>query len=192
MGSKGLFTKIILENNLTLYMSFGSNVVLADDQTTSISKSYCNPAFMFFADESLLQTMLDLYGITSDDIDIPAFVGGNHFTPLQYGPLKSDPTKVCVYDSLAEANEKCHPVQAAVWGSENLARLEKIKEEIDPNYMFDCNKCVGNNRIKSDPPNNPSSYKKKKERKRRNNKYSSNRCRIRSWFGQCRKQWRGQ
>mmetsp|Transcript_23907 Transcript_23907/g.24183 ORF Transcript_23907/g.24183 Transcript_23907/m.24183 type:complete len:311 (-) Transcript_23907:499-1431(-) len=170
LESKELFAKLILETGLWPYLSFGSNVVLADDQTTSISKSYRNPAFMFSAYGGLLQTMLDLYGITSDDTEIPAFVGGNHFRSWQYGPLKSDPTKVCVYASLAEADEKCHPVQAAVWGSENLARLEKIKKEIDPNYMFDCNKCVGNNRDKSDPPNDPPSYKGKKEKKEKKDK----------------------
>jgi len=34
-----------------------------------------------------------------------------------------------------------------VWGSETLARLEAIKKEIDPSYILDCQKCVGNNRV---------------------------------------------
>ena len=37
-----------------------------------------------------------------------------------------------------------------------LKRLEAIKETIDPNYMFDCFKCIGNNRIKSSVYNEPS------------------------------------
>ena len=30
-----------------------------------------------------------------------------------------------------------------------LKRLEAIKETIDPHYMFDCFKCIGNNRAKA-------------------------------------------
>ncbi len=30
-----------------------------------------------------------------------------------------------------------------------LKRLEAVKEQIDPNYIFDCNQCIGNNRILS-------------------------------------------
>ena len=37
-----------------------------------------------------------------------------------------------------------------------LKRLEAIKETIDPNYMFDCFKCIGNNRMKSSVDNEPS------------------------------------
>ena len=29
-----------------------------------------------------------------------------------------------------------------------LKRLESINDKLDPNYMFDCNGCVGNNRLK--------------------------------------------
>lgn len=37
-----------------------------------------------------------------------------------------------------------------------LKRLEAIKETIDPNYMFDCFKCIGNNRMKTSVDNEPS------------------------------------
>jgi len=148
LADKQKFVDFLSFRNLTPYMSFGSNVVRADDQTTSLSKAYRNAAFMIFVEEDDLQTMLDLYGIASGDTDIPAFLGGNHVGPYHFGPLKSDPTKVCKWNSLNEAKEICYPTQVAVWGSKNLARLERIKEEIDPNYIFDCHKCVGNNRIK--------------------------------------------
>jgi hypothetical protein len=37
-----------------------------------------------------------------------------------------------------------------------LKRLEAIKETIDPHYMFDCFKCIGNNRVKTSVDNGPS------------------------------------
>ena len=40
-------------------------------------------------------------------------------------------------------------MQEAIYGTKLLARLESIKEAIDPDYMFDCYKCIGNNRAKS-------------------------------------------
>ena len=40
-------------------------------------------------------------------------------------------------------------LQEAIYGTKLLARLEAIKEAIDPDYMFDCYKCIGNNRAKS-------------------------------------------
>lgn len=86
------------------------------------------------------------YNVSSTDTEIPSYIGGNHFLSGMYGPLKSDPTKACDALSFEEADEKCFPTQAAVWG-ENLARLEAIKKEIDPSGIFNCNKCVGNNQV---------------------------------------------
>ena len=40
-------------------------------------------------------------------------------------------------------------LQEAIYGTKTLERLEGIKETIDPNYMFDCYSCIGNNRVKS-------------------------------------------
>ena len=44
-------------------------------------------------------------------------------------------------------------LQEAIWGTKTLTRLEAIKEAIDPDYMFDCYGCIGNNRVKSDDSN---------------------------------------
>lgn len=133
---------------MSFYMSFGGNVAFANDQTTSISKAHRQAAIMYMASESFIAPfgLASFTGNTGNGAKIPGFVGGNHYSPYSFGPLKSDPTKFCTYNSLEEAEENCYPTQVAVWGSENLARLEQIKEEIDPNYIFDCNKCVGNNR----------------------------------------------
>mmetsp|Transcript_13446 Transcript_13446/g.35762 ORF Transcript_13446/g.35762 Transcript_13446/m.35762 type:complete len:99 (+) Transcript_13446:278-574(+) len=43
----------------------------------------------------------------------------------------------------AEREEKCVSVQEHVWGTDGLAKLEAIKAKIDPQGLFQCQKCVG-------------------------------------------------
>ena len=65
------------------------------------------------------------------------------------GPLRDDWTKPCPSEwTQEERNEKCVSIQETIYGTKVLARLEAIKEAIDPNYMFDCAGCIGNNRNK--------------------------------------------
>merc|ERR1712076_205039 len=74
------------------------------------------------------------------------FPGGtelNHVSASEMGPLKSDWTKACPQGSHAERKEKCVSVQEAVWGTENLEKLLRIKSRIDPEYIFQCVHCVG-------------------------------------------------
>ena len=123
----------------------------ATDQTSSLSKAHYGAGFQTSMSNAEAAEFLKLaYSVSSTDTSIPAHIGGNHYLTRMYGPLKSDPTMPC--DALGvvsfeEADEKCFPTQAAVWG-ENLTRLEAIKKEIDPSGIFNCNKCVGNNKAK--------------------------------------------
>ena len=65
------------------------------------------------------------------------------------GPRKDDWTKKCPTDwTLEERSKGCVSFQEVVYGTETLKRLEAIKKVVDPNYMFDCHNCVGNNRAK--------------------------------------------
>jgi len=43
-------------------------------------------------------------------------------------------------------------LQEAIYGTERLARPEAIKKAVDPQFMFNCTLCVGNNL----PPRHPS------------------------------------
>jgi hypothetical protein len=85
------------------------------------------------------------------------------------GPLKSNWTKSCTLDwTPEERDEKCKSVCGSCVLIETLLisltflttlmlkHLEAIKETIDPNYMFDYFKCIGNNRMKSSVDNEPS------------------------------------
>merc|ERR1719222_1737683 len=72
------------------------------------------------------------------------------------GPLKDDWTKPCPPEwTQQERDEKCVSIQEAIYGTKTLQRLEAIKEALDPNYIFDCTGCIGNNRAK-DTPDAPS------------------------------------
>ena len=62
----------------------------------------------------------------------------------EFGPLKSDHSKLCpVTLTNAEKEEQCVSLQESVWGTDGLARLEAIKAKIDPQGLFQCQKCVG-------------------------------------------------
>ena len=37
----------------------------------------------------------------------------------------------------------CVSVQEHVWGTDGLAKLEAIKDKLDPQGIFQCPKCVG-------------------------------------------------
>jgi hypothetical protein len=58
--------------------------------------------------------------------------------------LKDDWTKACP-DSLSdfEKAKKCLSLQESVWGTEQLAKLEEVKEKADPEHLFQCFDCVG-------------------------------------------------
>jgi len=88
----------------------------------------------------------EMYDFTDSD-NFPGYFGSNHASSGTLGPLKNDWTKPCPMNwTEVEREEKCISLQEAIFGTKLLQRLEGIKETIDPNYMFNCNRCVGNNR----------------------------------------------
>ena len=82
-------------------------------------------------------------------MSFPPIFGSNHAEVGMRGPRKDDWTKICPGDwTLEERSAGCVSFQEAIYGTETLKRLEAIKKVVDPNYMFDCHNCVGNNRAK--------------------------------------------
>ena len=68
----------------------------------------------------------------------------NHIGSDAFGPLKDDHSAYCPGDlTHAEREEKCVSVQEHVWGTDGLAKLEAIKAKVDPQGLFQCQKCVG-------------------------------------------------
>ena len=43
----------------------------------------------------------------------------------------------------ASPEEQCVSVQEHTWGTDGLAKLEAIKAKVDPQGLFQCQKCVG-------------------------------------------------
>ena len=68
----------------------------------------------------------------------------NHIGSDAFGPLKADHSAYCPGDLMhAEREEKCVSVQEHTWGTDGLAKLEAIKAKVDPQGLFQCQKCVG-------------------------------------------------
>eukprot|EP00978_Attheya_sp_CCMP212_P040342 scaffold219205_cov39-Attheya_sp.AAC.1 len=133
------------------YYAFGGNTAISYDQSSSLSDGHREAGFMFFipqgdgTDMFYREFFSGMYDVTASNF--PGIIGSNHAGPNNLGPLKSDWTKGCPLDwTQKERESKCIPQQEAIYGSVTLARLEAIKEAIDPMHMFNCNKCIGNNR----------------------------------------------
>ena len=141
----------------TGYKAFGGKAASAvSDQMDSLSNAHRAAGYMTGApfesvyNDIFFSTIFPQMYDTTDKSSFPAFLGGNHAGINTRGPLKSDWTKACPLEwTQEERDEKCVSLQECIWGTKLLKRLEEIKESIDPDYIFDCNGCVGNNRDKS-------------------------------------------
>eukprot|EP00984_Skeletonema_dohrnii_P009114 scaffold3447_cov93-Skeletonema_dohrnii-CCMP3373.AAC.4 len=135
----------------TPYYAFGGAAASGSDQANSLSQAHRNAAFMVmnFADDdeanfwgNLFPKMFDI----SDKTNFPPVFGSNHAGFLTTGPLKEDWTKPCPREwTFEERREMCISFQEAIYGTERLARLEAIKKAVDPQFIFNCMNCIGNN-----------------------------------------------
>jgi len=135
----------------SFYLAFGSGTVSASDQANSLGAAHrtagfklpFTPASLFYSD------YFGQYYDLSDKSNFPSFQGSNHIGAKNMGPLKDDWTKACPDEwTMEERDDKCVSIQETIYGTKTLARLEAIKEAVDPNYIFDCFGCIGNNRKK--------------------------------------------
>jgi hypothetical protein len=130
------------------YYAFGGAVPFASDQANSLSQAHRDAGMMIFFDKwiDLVPNMFDI----SDTTNFPPMFGSNHAGSFGSGPRKDNWTETCPWDWTFEKRAaECISVQEAIYGTKVLKRLEAIKEAVDPNYMFDCNRCIGNNRPKA-------------------------------------------
>jgi|SaaInl74LU_5_DNA_1037368.scaffolds.fasta_scaffold11346_3 hypothetical protein len=150
---------IILKNAVAApYYSFGGATVTGHDQANAVTQAHRDAAAMvsFFEWEAtdeenfwgnLFPKMFDI----SDKTKLfPPVFGSNHAGRLHTGPLKEDWTKPCPREwTFEERSEKCISFQEAIYGTELLSRLEAIKKAVDPQFMFDCENCIGNKLTKA-------------------------------------------
>ncbi len=121
----------------------GGNVGKLHDQMTSLSDIYRIAGASSVSHPGWYQSVSAFYPEAPES----KVLGGtdyNHFYADAYGPLKSDLSTGCP-DGLthAESEEQCVSVQEHVWGTDGLAKLEAIKAKVDPQGLFQCQKCVG-------------------------------------------------
>jgi len=137
------------------YLAFGSGTASASDQANSLSDAHRQAAFKALvpADNFYGSEFASLFNTTDAD-SFPSFKGANHVGNTFMGPMRDDWTRACPSDLTQEERaSECVSIQETLWGTETLARLERIKEAIDPNYMFDCEGCAGNNKSSKGCPN---------------------------------------
>lgn len=138
----------------TLFQTSGEHVTGANVGRASDGMSAVTPAAratglsspsLRHLDKTLQEQLLQAF-LKEEDDAVAAFPGVtevNHVCPDSFGPLRSDPTKLCPSDLPVEEKEKlCFSVQESIWGTETLDRLETIKAAVDPDNMFDCYPCV--------------------------------------------------
>ncbi|EJK67260.1 hypothetical protein THAOC_11735 [Thalassiosira oceanica] len=135
------------------YMAFGgATSVITDDQMNAVPDAHRGAGTMIMAalfDDDFFANIFPRLYDTSDKNNFPGFLGSNHATPLAQGPLKDDWTKACPPEWTAlQRQEKCISVQEAVYGTKLLAKLEAIKEAVDPAGMFTCEYCIGDKSAK--------------------------------------------
>ena len=142
---------ILLKNTIIFlpYYAYGVATSSFSDQANSLPQSAREAATMELLGAFNLDFWSDLfpkmYDI-SDKTKFPAVFQSNHHGPSTHGPLKDDWTKGCPTEwTFEERKEKCISAQEAIYGTDLLRRLEAIKMKVDPDFMFDCNSCIGNN-----------------------------------------------
>jgi len=133
-----------------LYLAFGGGAT-AHDQANSLSAAHRGAGAMLFQahwdhDENFWgESFPAMYPQVTDGSSFPSFVGSNHVGPNTRGPMKADWTKPCSLNMTEEERDaKCVSLQEAVWGTETLARLEEVKDAVDPHSMLNCHGCVQN------------------------------------------------
>ena len=68
---------------------------------------------------------------------------GNTLFTQEFGPLKVDHSAYCPFElTHAEREDLCVSVQENVWGTDGLAKLKDIQDKLDPQKLFQCQKCV--------------------------------------------------
>eukprot|EP00535_Pseudo-nitzschia_heimii_P002331 CAMPEP_0197189808 /NCGR_PEP_ID=MMETSP1423-20130617/20410_1 /TAXON_ID=476441 /ORGANISM="Pseudo-nitzschia heimii, Strain UNC1101" /LENGTH=798 /DNA_ID=CAMNT_0042642025 /DNA_START=1 /DNA_END=2397 /DNA_ORIENTATION=- len=159
LENKETAARMLLSPNTHTYFAFGGATHAAQvPDAVALSPAHRSAAFMMmFRFDYPAGFFSELYPAMYGGEFGPGFIGSNHANPYVRGPLKSDQTQPCpITWSDDERDEKCVSFQESIYGADGLADLVSIKERVDPDYVLDCNYCVGNNRAKAAAPVAPS------------------------------------
>ena len=132
----------------TEFHIMGGNVGKLHDQMTSLSEIYriAGAQHLFLDSDSSVYWFPKVSAFYPEAPE-GKLLGGteyNHIASDAFGPLKADHSAFCPGGlTHAEREEQCVSSQEHVWGTDGLARLEAIKAKVDPQGLFQCQKCVG-------------------------------------------------
>jgi len=125
----------------------GGAVPFSSDQMDALGPLRRNAAFSKLANPKLFTKYYELFFRDVEmDNNFPGIFCHNHASNAAIGPLKTDWTQAC--PTLAEASQvereqMCVSQAESFWGTTNVAHLERIKRDIDPNNLFICNAGIG-------------------------------------------------
>lgn len=133
-----------------MYM-MGAKAGRLHDGTTATGSHYREGAFYGYFAETLIDLRDQLYnykyGDGAPDGDFQPFAEYNHAQNDFYGPMKTNWSTPCprlsADFSTEQRNESCIPLTKFVFGTEGLARLERIKSAVDPDHLFNAIGTVG-------------------------------------------------
>jgi len=134
----------------TVFYSLGGVIAAATDQTDSVNPTRRTAGmFLPVLQDDFKSRLYDIFWDAQDGSpvtgdDFPGTSCHNHALIYENGPLKTDWTEACPQGLPQEEREElCISPQEAVWGTNNLERLETIKSVVDPNALFICAGGVG-------------------------------------------------
>ena len=125
----------------------GGAVPFSSDQMDALGPLRRNAAFAKIINPKLFTKYYELFFRDVEmDNNFPGIFCHNHASNAAIGPLKTDWTQAC--PTLAEASQverekMCVSQAESFWGTTNVAHLERIKRDIDPNNLFICNAGIG-------------------------------------------------
>merc|ERR1711988_74761 len=71
---------------------------------------------------------------------MPAMSEYNHMNPQLHGPLKTNWSEPCPFltenFTSEQQDELCVPILESIFGTDGLAKLERIKSDADPDHLF--------------------------------------------------------
>jgi hypothetical protein len=128
----------------------GGNVAIAHDQMTAVPQTeresgLASTGLNHDLNQELTERLLASFlgDAIATGASFPGISELNHLCVDSFGPLRANMSKPCPSSyTTAQKEKECYSPQESVWGTEILAKLEHIKQKVDPEHLFDCYPCV--------------------------------------------------
>eukprot|EP00931_Biecheleriopsis_adriatica_P118872 TRINITY_DN94182_c0_g1_i1.p1 TRINITY_DN94182_c0_g1~~TRINITY_DN94182_c0_g1_i1.p1 ORF type:complete len:592 (-),score=114.79 TRINITY_DN94182_c0_g1_i1:23-1573(-) len=135
-------------NGASTYI-LGGETERSGDGMSSVPEAQRKAGFLVYIPEDFedlfRSSMEEFMGKNSfQNVAFPGGTGYNHISASEMGPLKANWSKACPSSlTVLQRRQQCVPALEAVWGTDLLTKLERIKDRVDPESLFQCFRCVG-------------------------------------------------